>query len=187
MYLVTGVLAAIMQARQSGLGQVVDAAMLDGVTHLMSAFQAFRQQGAWADERGKNIVDGGAPYYGCYQTQDAKYIAIGAMEPQFYTALLKVLGLQEDALPEQHNQDTWPVLRAKFAQVFLTRTRDDWMALAAGRDACMSPVLSIDEAPEHPQMKARHVYSPFDGLRHPSPAPRFSRTPSNLRRSTPTA
>jgi alpha-methylacyl-CoA racemase len=187
MYLVTGVLAAVMQARQSGKGQVVDAAMIDGVTHLMSAFQAFRQEGNWTDERGQNIVDGGAPYYGCYETRDGKYIAIGAMEPQFYAALLKVLGLQDDALPAQHDQASWPVLHARFAQVFLTRTRDEWMALAAGRDACMSPVLSIDEAPEHPQMKARHVYMPFDGLRHPSPAPRFSNTPSSVRRSTPAA
>lgn len=187
MYLVTGILAAIMQARQSGQGQVVDAAMIDGVTHLMSAFQAFRQEGLWADERGKNIVDGGAPYYGCYETRDGKYIAIGAMEPQFYAALLQVLGLHDDALPAQHDQSNWPVLHARFAQIFLTRTRDEWMARAAGRDACMSPVLSIDEAPEHPQMKARHVYTPFDGLRHPSPAPRFSRTPSSVRRSTPAA
>ncbi|MDO8769251.1 MAG: CaiB/BaiF CoA-transferase family protein [Burkholderiaceae bacterium] len=185
MYLAVGVLAAAMEARASGRGQVVDAAMIDGVTHLMSAFQAFRQQGQWDDARGRNIVDGGAPYYGCYETQDGKYVAVGAMEPQFYAALLEVLGLTGHALPGQHDRSTWPALRERFAAVFRTRTRNDWVQAAAGRDACLSPVLSIDEAPEHPQMRARHVYTPFDNLRHPSPAPRFSRTPSNLRRPTP--
>jgi alpha-methylacyl-CoA racemase len=186
MYLAVGILAAAMHARQSGQGQVVDAAMIDGVTSLMSAFQAFRQQGTWADERGRNIVDGGAPYYGCYETLDAKYIAVGAMEAPFYAALLDVLGLGSERLPAQNEPSTWPALRARFAQVFLTRTRDDWMKLAAGRDACMSPVLSIDEAPLHPQMVARQVYMTFDGLRHPSPAPRFSGTPGSVQRPTPT-
>lgn len=187
MYLAVGILAAVMQARQSGQGQVVDAAMVDGVTHLMSAFQAFRQEGSWLDERGKNIVDGGAPFYGCYETLDGKYIAIGAIEPQFYAALLEVMGLQHEPLPAQNDRHSWPALQARFAEVFRTRTREQWMALAAGRDACMSPVLSIDEAPEHPQIQARQVYMAFDGLRHPSPAPRFARTPSGVRRPTPAA
>jgi alpha-methylacyl-CoA racemase len=185
MYLAVGVLAAAMEARASGQGQVVDAAMIDGVTHLMSAFQAFRQQGQWTDERASNIVDGGAPYYGCYETRDAKYVAIGAMEPHFYAALLDVLGLTGHVLPAQHERNTWPALHERFATIFRTRTRDEWVQLAAGRDACLSPVLSIDEAPEHPQMRARDVYMPFDNLRHPSPAPRFSRTASSLRRPTP--
>jgi alpha-methylacyl-CoA racemase len=187
MYLAVGILAAVMRARQTGQGQVIDAAMVDGVTHLMSAFQALRQQGSWLDERGNNIVDGGAPYYGCYETSDGQYIAVGAMEPQFYAALLGVLGLQDEALPAQHERHTWPDLRARFAQVFRTRTRDEWMALAAGRDACMSPVLSIDEAPFHPHMQARRVYTALDGLRHPSPAPRFSHTPSGVHCGAPAA
>ena len=187
MYLAVGILAAAMEAKASGKGQVVDTAMIDGVTNLMSAFQAFRQQGEWTDERGRNIVDGGAPYYGCYETKDAKYVAIGAMEPQFYAALLDLLGLTGQALPAQNERSTWPELRARFASIFLTRTRKEWEQAAAGRDACLAPVLSIEEAPQHPQMQARQVYMPFDNLIHPSPAPRFSRTPSSVRRSTPSA
>ena len=187
MYLVVGVLAAILEARNSGLGQTIAVAMIDGVTHLMSAFQAMRQQGTWSDKRGDNIVDGGAPFYGCYETKDGAYVAVGAIEPHFYANLLGVLGLDPASLPGQNDRDSWPALKTRFAAVFLTRTRDEWVAASAGRDACLAPVLSIDEAPEHPQMKARAVYSAFDGLRHPSPAPRFARTPATLRRATPGA
>jgi alpha-methylacyl-CoA racemase len=186
MYLAVGVLAAVMHARETGRGQVVDAAMVDGVTHLMSAFQAYRQQGTWADARGCNIVDGGAPYYGCYETSDGKYIAVGAMEPQFYANLLAVMALRPETLPAQNDKTAWPALRARFAEVFRQRTRADWVQAAAGHDACLAPVLSIDEAPLHPHMKARNTYADFDQLRHPSPAPRFSQTPSSLRRPTPT-
>ena len=185
MYLAVGVLAAAMHARETGRGQVVDAAMVDGATHLMSAFQAYRQQGTWQDARTSNIVDGGAHYYGCYETSDAKYIAVGAMEPQFYANLLAVMGLAGQSLPAQDDKAAWPVLRARFAEVFRQRTRDGWVRAAAGRDACLAPVLSIDEAPQHPHMKARDSYAEFDKLRHPSPAPRFSQTPSSLRRPTP--
>jgi alpha-methylacyl-CoA racemase len=185
LYLVVGVLAAALEARKSGQGQTIDVAMIDGVTHLMSAFQAFRQQGVWTDKRADNIVDGGAPFYGNYATQDGKYIAVGAIEPQFYANLLSVMGLEPSNLPDQSDRPAWPRMRERFASVFRTRTRDEWIALAAGRDACLSPVLSIGEAPEHPQMRARNVYSAFDGLRHPSPAPRFDRTPATLDRATP--
>jgi alpha-methylacyl-CoA racemase len=185
LYLVVGVLAAALEARRSGQGQTIDVAMIDGVTHLMSAFQAFRQQGVWTDKRADNIVDGGAPFYRNYATQDGKYIAVGAIEPQFYANLLSVMGLEPSNLPDQSDRPAWPRMRERFASVFRTRTRDEWIALAAGRDACLSPVLSIDEAPEHPQMRARNVYSAFDGLRHPSPAPRFDRTPATLDRATP--
>jgi alpha-methylacyl-CoA racemase len=185
LYLVVGVLAAALEARRSGQGQTIDVAMIDGVTHLMSAFQAFRQQGVWTDKRADNIVDGGAPFYRNYATQDGKYIAVGAIEPQFYANLLFVMGLGPSNLPDQNDRRAWPRMRERFASVFRTRTRDEWVALAAGRDACLSPVLSIDEAPEHPQMRARNVYSAFDGLRHPSPAPRFDRTPATLDRATP--
>ena len=185
MYLVVGVLAAILEARNSGLGQTIDVAMIDGVTHLMSAFQAMRQQGTWSDKRGDNIVDGGAPFYGCYETKGGGYVAVGAIEPHFYAHLLDLLGLDPANLPAQNDRDAWPTTKARLAAVFLTRTRDEWVAASAGRDACLAPVLSIDEAPEHPQMKARNVYSAFDGLRHPSPAPRFERTPATLRRATP--
>jgi alpha-methylacyl-CoA racemase len=174
-----------MEARQSGRGQTIDVAMIDGVTHLMSAFQAFRQQGSWSGRRADNIVDGGAPFYGSYATKDGKFIAVGAIEPQFYASLLKVMGIDREHLPDQNDRAAWPQLREHFAQIFVTRTRDEWVAAAAGRDACLAPVLTIDEAPLHPQMRVRDVYANFDGLRHPNPAPRFSRTPSELRRSTP--
>ncbi|MCK1709292.1 CaiB/BaiF CoA-transferase family protein [Bradyrhizobium sp. 143] len=186
LYLVVGLLSAAMEAGRSGQGQTVDVAMIDGVTHLMSAFQAFRQQGSWTSERTNNIVDGGAPFYRTYATRDAKFVAVGAIEPQFYANLLSVMGLSTEKLPDQNDRSAWPRMRERFADIFAQRTRDEWVAAASGRDACLAPVLTIDEAPSHRQMKARNGYATFDGVRHPSPAPRFSRTPSELRRSTPT-
>lgn len=187
MYLAVGVLAASMEARASGKGQVVDAAMVDGVVNLMSAFQAFRQQGTWTANRGENIVDGGAPFYGTYETKDGRYVAVGAIEPQFYAGLLGVMGLDPAGLPDQNDRAAWPAMRQRFAAVFRARTRDEWVAAAAGREACLSPVLSIDEAPQHPHMAARRAFSDFDGVAHPTPAPRFSRTPASLRRPAPAA
>ena len=185
MYLAVGVLAAAMAARVSGRGQVVDAAMIDGVANLMSAFQAFRQQGTWTANRGENIVDGGAPYYGTYEAADGRYVAVGAIEPQFYASLLAVLNLDAATLPPQNERSAWPAMRDRFAALFRTRTRDDWVRAAAGRDACLSPVLTIDEAPGHPQMVARESFTQLDGLTHPTPAPRFSGTPGSLRRGAP--
>jgi alpha-methylacyl-CoA racemase len=180
LYLVVGLLAATMEARQSGKGQTIDVAMIDGVTHLMSAFQALRQQGSWTERRADNIVDGGAPFYGSYATRDGKFIAVGAIEPHFYANLLDVMGLVAGELPDQNDRASWPQMRRRFAEIFAGRTRDEWVAAAMGRDACLAPVLTIDEAPGHPQMQARGVFAMFDGVRHPSPAPRFSRTPSAL-------
>jgi alpha-methylacyl-CoA racemase len=185
MYLAVGVLAALTEARHSGRGQVVDAAMVDGVANLMSAFSAFRQMGEWTSERGENIVDGGAPFYGTYVTRDGKYVAVGAIEGRFYRALAAGMGLDPAQLPPQYDRTTWPQLRERFAEVFMTRTRDEWVATMAGRDACFSPVLNLDEAPVHPHMQARKVFSAFDGVQHPSPAPRFDRTPAALRRRAP--
>ncbi len=185
MYLAVGLLSALLEARTSGVGQVVDCAMVDGVAHLMSAFQAYRQQGTWTANRGENIVDGGAPFYRTYETSDGQYIAVGAIEPQFYASLLAVMGLDAASLPGQHDRSQWPVQRERFAAVFRTRTRSEWELAMAGRDACFSPVLSIDEAWTHAHMRARNTFSPFDGLQHPSPAPRFSRTPGSLSRPTP--
>jgi alpha-methylacyl-CoA racemase len=187
MYLCVGLLAAVLEARQSGLGQTIDVAMIDGVTHLMSAFQAMRQQGSWTDKRSDNIVDGGAPYYRAYETSDGLFVAVGAMEPHFYANLIACLGLDAKDLPGQEDRAAWPRLRERFQAILRTRTRDEWVAATAGKDACLAPVLSIDEAPEHPQMRARSVHAEFDGLLHPSPAPRFSRTPSMLHRATPSA
>lgn len=185
LYLAVGVLAAVLSARATGQGQVIDAAMVDGVANLMSAFQAFRQQGSWTAGRGENIVDGGAPFYGTYETQDKRYIAVGAIEPQFYAALLAVMDLDPASLPPQHERSAWPAMRERFAAVFRTRTRAQWVDAAAGRDACLSPVLSIDEAPQHPHMAARGAFTRFDEVLHPTPAPRLSQTPASLRRPGP--
>jgi alpha-methylacyl-CoA racemase len=185
LYMAVGLLAAAMEARRSGRGQTIDVAMIDGVTHLMSAFQAFRQQGSWTERRGDNIVDGGAPFYRSYATKDGKFVAVGALESHFYANLLKVIGIDGENLPDQNDRAAWSEMHERFTKIFAMRTRDEWVAAAAGRDACLAPVLTIDEAPEHPQMQARDVYTMFDGLQHPSPAPRFSRTPSELCRPTP--
>jgi alpha-methylacyl-CoA racemase len=159
--------------------------MVDGVTHLMSAFQAFRQQGVWTDKRTDNIVDGGAPFYRCYETADGKYVAVGAIEPHFYANLLACMELKAADLPRQNDRSTWPAMRERFAAVFKTRTRDEWVERAAGRDGCLAPVLSMDEAPKHPHMRARGAYICFDGVTHPAPAPRFGQTTATLRRSAP--
>ena len=187
MYLAVGILAAAMEARQSGRGQVVDAAIIDGVSNLMSAFQALRHHGSWQNERGSNFIDGGAHFYGTYETQDGKFIAVGALEPPFYAALLDGMGLSDEALPEQYDRQHWPAMRARFATIFRTRTREQWVAIMASRDACLSPVLDIDEAPQHPQMQARGNFTAFDGTVYPQPAPRFERTPASLQRPPPAA
>jgi alpha-methylacyl-CoA racemase len=174
-----------METRKSGQGQTVDVAMIDGVTHLMSAFQAFRQQGSWTSERTNNIVDGGAPFYRTYATSVGKFVAVGAIESHFYANLLKVMGLGPEELPDQNDRSAWPHMRDRFACIFAQRTRDEWVAAAMGHDACLAPVLTIDEAPSHRQMKAREAYATFDGVRHPSPAPRFSRTHSEIHRPPP--
>jgi alpha-methylacyl-CoA racemase len=185
LYLSVGVLSAVLNARETGKGQTVDVAMVDGVTHLMSAFQAFRQQGIWTDKRTDNIVDGGAPFYRCYETADAKYVAVGAIEPHFYANLIDCMGLDGADLPEQYDRSAWPRMRERFASVFRARTRDEWVERCAGRDACLAPALSIDEAPAHPHMRARATYAAFDRATHPAPAPRFSLTPGALRIPTP--
>ncbi len=187
LYLAVGVLAALIAARASGRGQTIDVAMLDGVTCLMSAFQAFRQQGAWTHSRADNIVDGGAPFYRTYETKDGRYVAVGAIEPQFYAALLQAMGLADESLPDQNDRSKWPLVRERFAAMFRTRTRDEWVEAAAGRDACLAPVLDIEEAAQHPQALTRRTYAHFDGVRHPNPAPRFGRTPASLRRPAPSA
>jgi alpha-methylacyl-CoA racemase len=187
MYLAVGVLAALHEARRSGQGQVVDAAMVDGVVNLMSVFYAFRRLGEWSDGRGENLVDGGAPYYGTYRTRDGKYVAVGASEPQFYATLVEALGLDARTLPDREDRAAWPELRRLFAAAFAKRSRDEWVAYMDGRDACFAPVLDLDEAPRHPHLVARRSFETFEGVQQPAPAPRFSRTPGVLRRSPPRA
>ncbi|WP_144097523.1 CaiB/BaiF CoA transferase family protein [Croceicoccus sediminis] len=183
MFLLTGVLAALVSARTTGKGQVVDAAMVDGIAMMTSVFQAWRASGEWTDERGANLLDGAAPYYRCYECADGEYIAIGPIEPAFFRAFLRGLGLPEDT--PQGNRETWPEMTALFAERIAQRTRDEWVEVFDGTDACVTPVLSWDEAARHPHNVARETFGERDGVVHPAPAPRLSGTPSSIReRST---
>jgi len=178
MFLVTGVLAALLERATSGQGQVVDAAMVDGVTSLLAMTYGFRAAGGWTDERGSNLLDGGAPFYDTYSCSDGQYVAIGALEPQFWALVVQTLGLED--LPEQYDRAGWPVLRQRLADVFATRTRDEWAQVFDGLDACVSPVLSLGEAPQHAHLAARQSVVVVDGVQQPAPAPRFSRTPGEV-------
>ena len=180
MFLVTGILAALLERATSGKGQVVDAAMVDGVTSLMAMTYGFRAAGGWQDERGSNLLDGGAPFYDTYPCADGRYVAIGALEPQFWALVVQTLGLQD--LPEQYDRAGWPVLRARLAEAFASRTRDAWAAVFDDLDACVSPVLELGEAPAHPHLAARGTVVDVDGVQQPAPAPRFSRTPGEIGR-----
>ena len=173
MFLVTGVLAALLERATSGTGQVVDVAMVDGVSTLMGMTWSMWSQGSWRDERGSNLLDGGAPFYRTYECADGRYVAVGAIEPQFYAHLLAGLDLQD--LPGQY--EDWPATRAAFEAAFRTRSRDDWAELFAGTDACVTPVLSLEEAPAGGHLAARGTLHTDGGAVRPAPAPRFARTP----------
>lgn len=174
-YLVMGVLAALTEARLHGRGRVVDAAIVDGAAHLMAAIHAFVNTGTWADERGVNMLDGGAPYYGIYETSDSKHMAVGAIEPKFYAVLLEGLGLSIE-MSEQNDRSTWPQTRAVIATAFASRTQRQWTEVFDGTDACVSPVVSILDAAHHPHMKTRGSVVLENGVVQPAPAPRFSGT-----------
>jgi alpha-methylacyl-CoA racemase len=176
MFLVVGVLAALWERERSGLGQVIDAAMVDGVSVLAQMVWSLRASGLWKDQRGSNLLDSGAPFYDTYACADGRYVAVGALEPQFYSALLHGLGLSAAALPAQFDQAGWPVLRQRFTEVFATRSRDEWVAVFEGTDACVSPVLSFAEVPAHPHIAARGTITSLGGVPQAAPAPRFSRT-----------
>lgn len=180
MYLALGVVSAALQARASGQGQVVDAAMIDGVTSLLTVFHGFRQAGQLHDRRGANVLDGGAPYYTTYATRDGRHMAVGAIEPKFFAMLVEGLGLSRDELPAQNDRASWPQLRQAFAERFAQRTRDEWEAHFRGKDACVTPVLSLAEAGKHPHNQDRAQMVLVDGIEHPAPAPRFSRTPAQI-------
>ena len=180
MLLALGVAAALFERERSGRGQVVDAAMVDGVALLFASIVGFRQMGIWRDERESNVLDGGAPYYDTYETADGRYVAVGAIEPQFYAELLERVGLDPGDWP-QGDRACWPALRATLSEIFRSRTRDDWTEILGGTDACFAPVLSLEEAAAHPQNAERGVYQRVDGLLQPAPAPRFSRTPGRIR------
>ncbi|MGV9712943.1 CaiB/BaiF CoA transferase family protein [Gordonia sp. NPDC003424] len=176
MFLVMGVLAALLERQTSGRGQVVDAAMVDGASVLGQMMWAFRGTGLWSDERGVNMLDTGAPYYEVYETSDGKYMAVGAIEPQFYAELLTGLGLADADLPAQNDFANWPKLKQIFTETFASRTRDEWTKIFDGTDACTSPVLTFAEAPSDPHMAARANLVEIDGVTQAQVAPRFSRT-----------
>jgi alpha-methylacyl-CoA racemase len=176
MMLAFGVVCAVLEARQSGKGQVVDAAMTDGAALLGAMMYGLRGFGMWRDEREANLLDGGAPFYGTYACADGKFIAIGAIEPQFYDQLLALVRAEDPAFANQWTQRDWPQQKDKFAALFSTRTRDAWCALLEGTDACFAPVLDMAEAPDHPHNRARGTFVEVAGVRQPAPAPRFSRT-----------
>jgi alpha-methylacyl-CoA racemase len=178
MLLLVGVLAALWHAERTGEGQVVDAAMVDGAALLMSLFHSMSAIGMWREEAGVNLLDSGTPFYDAYRTADGKWLALGALEPQFYAAWLRVAGLEGEELPAQYDVTGWPVLRQRFADVIARRTRDEWAALADGTDACVAPVLTMSEAPHHPHLAARGTYAEVDGIVQAAPAPRFSHTPT---------
>jgi alpha-methylacyl-CoA racemase len=178
LYLAVGVLAALVERQRSGLGQVIDAAMVDGVAHLTTMVHGLMAAGAWRDERGVNALDTGAPFYDVYRAKDGKYLAIGALEPRFFATLARLLELPEEDRARQLVPAEWPLLRASLAARVATRTRDEWCAVFEGSDACAAPVLSWAEALSHPHLQARRTYIEVDGVVQPAPAPRFSRTPS---------
>lgn len=185
MLLVTGILAALLEAQKSGQGQVVDVAMVDGTAQLMWMMQGFQQIGAWnAEEREANLLDGAAHFYDTYECADGKYVAVGAIEPQFYAELLSRANISDPQFQAQHDTSQWPELKEKLASVLRTKTRDEWDAIMAGSDACFAPVLTMLEAPQYAANSERTVYSDVEGLIHPSPAPRFARTPSEIRHGT---
>jgi alpha-methylacyl-CoA racemase len=181
LYLVVGVLAALLEARKSGKGQVVDAAMCDGAASLMSMFFDMAAVGRWTDERETNFLDGGAHFYGVYECSCGQFISIGSIEPQFYALLREHAGLSEACFDAQMDRDGWAALREKLTEVFKTKSRDEWCKIMEGTDICFAPILTMKEAPNHPHMAAREVFVTRHGVTQPAPAPRFSRTPSAIR------
>jgi alpha-methylacyl-CoA racemase len=182
MYLAFGVVCAFLEAQRSGHGQVVDAAMVDGAASLAAAVFGLRAMGLWNDERGDNILDSGAPWYDVYETQDGEYVAIGSIEGRFYGDLLRLTGLEGEALPPQRDKARWGELRARLTEVFKQKTREEWCRILEGSDVCFAPVLSLTEAPAHPHNRARGTFVEVEGVIQPGPAPRFSRTPAAIQR-----
>jgi len=181
MLLAFGMVCGLLETSRSGRGQVIDAAMVDGTALLMGAAFGMHAAGLWSDTRGENMLDGGAHFYGVFETRDGKHVAIGSIEPQFYKLLLEKTGLAEEPLPDQRDRAAWPEMRARLAAIFRTRTREEWCAIMEGTDICFAPVLSMTEAPRHPHAQARGAFVDIDGVPQPAPAPRFSRTPPEAR------
>jgi alpha-methylacyl-CoA racemase len=180
LYLAVGVLAALHHARATGTGQVVDAAIVDGTAHLSAMIHGMLAAGGWQDRRGANLLDGGCPYYAVYETADAGWMAVGALEPAFYAEFARLLGLPDDA-PDRGDIGRWDELRGLIAARFRSRTRKEWSGIFEGSDACTAPVLSLAEAGTHPHLAARATFTDSGGITQPAPAPRFSATPGALR------
>jgi alpha-methylacyl-CoA racemase len=179
LYLAVGVLAALLEARSSRKGQVVDTSMVDGAAHLMMMFYEMRATGFWTDEPGTNLLDTGAHFYDVYETRDDKYISLGSIEPKFYAELLRLSGLEREKLPDQNDRSQWPALKRRVAEVIRTKTREEWCRIMEGSDVCFAPVLSLAEAPKHPHNVKRKTFIEVGGVVQPAPAPRFSRTPND--------
>lgn len=180
MLLALGVVCALLEARQSGRGQIVDAAMIDGTSLLMTMMYGLKGRGQWHDARESNVIDGGAHFYSVYECADGKYLSVGAIEPQFYRTLIDLCGFDDPCLEAQWDERYWPELKRKLTDAFRTRTRDEWCALLDGHDACVAPVLDMNEAPQHPHNLARGTFVEVDGVLQPGPAPRFERTQNEL-------
>jgi len=180
MYLAFGLVSGLLEAKTSGQGQVVDTAMTDGASHLMTMMYSLMQQGRWSNERGSNLLDGGAPFYGSFQCSDDKWVSIGSIEPQFYALLKEKAGLSDPLFDNQHDLKNWPVMKEKIAEVFRTKSRDEWCDIMEGSDVCFAPVLDLEEAPEHEHNKTRGTFIKKGGVVQPGPAPRFSRTSPEL-------
>jgi alpha-methylacyl-CoA racemase len=185
MLLALGVVSAVLAAERTGAGQVVDAAMVDGVALLMAPFFMALRSGYFTNERGTNLLDSGAPFYDSYTCADGRYVAVGALEPQFYAALLAGLGIDPAEVGDQHDTSGWPALRERLTAAFATRPRDEWVAHFAGRDACVAPVLTTEETLADPHLRARGTVFELDGVPQPAPAPRFTATPAALDRPPP--
>lgn len=177
MFLAVGLLSGILHARETGVGQVIDAAMYEGAAYMGTIFQAFTDAKIWSDRRGTNVLDGGAPFYNCYRCSDDKWISVAAIEEHFFAVLLKQIGLDSSWIAHHMNPPMWPALRAELEQTFARKTRDEWCALLEGSDACFAPVLTLKEARSHPHAEARSSFFKTDGKLRPAPAPRFSETP----------
>ena len=181
LFLALGITAALVERERSGKGQVVDAAMIDGVSTLMTSLYTALANGNWREGRGANMLDGGSPFYTVYETLDGKHVSIGAVEERFYRTLLEKTGLDGEALPAQFDRDGWPLLKERLAGIFRSKTRDEWCTLLDGSEVCFAPVLTPVEAKDHPQLRERGTMVVKDGVLQPAPSPRFSRTPSRIR------
>lgn len=176
LYLAFGVMAAVFEKQRSGRGQVVDAAMVDGAASLMSLFYGLNAAGRWDGPRGENLLDGGAPFYGAYETSDGRHVAVGPLEPKFFAEFAQRIGLAEHFVKRQYDRSTWPAMREAIAEILRSRTRDEWCAVLEGTDACFAPVLSMAEAPTHAHAAARGAFVEIEGVVQPAPAPRFDRS-----------